>query len=58
MIQFLEGNRYDYMVKYSNKGYLEISTIRKKDGRKSSITNLNKIIAEIIEPILDTNCIF
>ncbi|MCL2289485.1 MAG: hypothetical protein FWC34_02095 [Bacteroidetes bacterium] len=54
MEQHLKGNRYDYVVKYSDNGYFEISTIRKKDGRKSAITNLNRIISEVIEPILNT----
>jgi len=57
MKQHLEGNRYNYMVEYSNDRYFEISTIRKKDSRKSAITNLNQIIGNIIEPILNTNCI-
>ena len=55
MIQHIEGNRYDYTIKYLDNGVFEVSTIRKKDGRKSSITNLNMIIGEIIEPVLNTN---
>jgi len=54
MKQYLKGNRYDYAVEYSDNGYFEISTTRKKDGRKSAITNLNTIIGEIIDPILNT----
>jgi len=57
MEQHIKGNRYDYVVKYLDNEYFEISTIRKKDSRKSAITNLNKIIGEIIEPILNTTCI-
>jgi hypothetical protein len=57
MKQNIEGNRYDYVVEYSKKEYFIIYAIRKKDGRKSAITNLNTIIGEVIYPVLNTTCV-
>jgi len=54
MKQSIEGNRYDYVIKYSKKKSFVIYATRKKDGRKSAITNLNTIIGEVISPILKT----
>jgi len=55
MNQNIEGNRYDYVIKYSKKKrYFVIYATRKKDGRRSAITNLNKIIGGVIYPILNT----
>jgi len=55
MNQNIEGNRYDYVIKYSDKRSFVIYAIRKKDGRESPITNLNTIIGGVIYPILDTD---
>lgn len=54
MEQNINGFRYEFIV-YFEDNYFEISAIRKRDGRKSAITNLNIIISEIIEPILKDN---
>jgi len=54
MEQQIEGNRYVFIVKLLHHKFFEIIAIRKIDNKKSSITNLNKIISEIIEPVLDT----
>ena len=54
MEQYIEGNRYDYIVKLIGDVVFEVTAIRKNDGKKSAITNLNSIIGEIIYPIVNT----
>jgi hypothetical protein len=56
MIQQISGNRYDFTVRWDGN-YFEVSTVRKKDGRKSAITNLNRIISEVLEPVLESSLI-
>ena len=53
MKQNIKGNEYDYIVRFEDMIF-EIIAIRKNDGKRSSITNLNTIISEIIEPVLNT----
>jgi len=57
MKRSIKGNRYDYVIKYSDKGYFVIYATRKKDGRRSPITNLNTIIGQVISPVLNLDCI-
>ncbi len=54
----IPGNRYDFIVKLQKieKIHLfEILSVCKKDNKKSTITNLNFLISELIAPILNTN---
>jgi hypothetical protein len=54
MKQKIKGIRYDYEIDFS-KTEFQIFAICKEDNRQSSITNLNTIVGEIVEPILKTN---
>jgi len=54
MEQKIEGNEYNFVVKLTDNKIFEIIATRKSDNRKSSITNLNVVIGEIVYPILNT----
>jgi hypothetical protein len=54
MEQKIDSNRYKFAVKLINNVCFEIIAVRKKDNKKSSITNLNTIISEILYPVLGT----
>jgi len=47
------GNRYDVaIITDAKNGHFELSALHKNSGRRSSVTNLNIIISEILEPVL------
>lgn len=48
----IDGNRYKFIVKLINDDYFEVVAVRKQDNKRSSVTNLNTIIGEIIYPVL------
>lgn len=51
------GKRYEFIIEleqYNNAYYFEIFSLFKATSQKSSITNLNFIISELIFPVLGT----
>jgi len=54
-IKTFPGNRYDVTVKSdTTNGYFEIFAMHKTTSKQSSVTNLNIVISEILNPILET----
>jgi hypothetical protein len=54
--EFFFGNRYDYIIvltKIEKEYIFEILASYKKDKTKSTITNLNYILGELVESIID-----
>jgi hypothetical protein len=54
MKEKIKGVRYNYLIDFSKMEF-QIYAICKEDNKQSSITNLNTIIGEIVEPVLKTN---
>ena len=51
----ISGNRYSFLVEFVNRGkeyIFQILCLYKRENVKSTITNLNFIISELIYPIL------
>lgn len=58
MNELIDGNRYKYSIeleKVNNNYFFEILSQFKEQNRKSTITNVNFIISEIIFPIIGTS---
>lgn len=57
MKEIIFGNRYDFTIELekNNGNYsFEISSIYKKENKKSIITNVNFVISELISRVLHT----
>ncbi len=58
MKKIISGNKYDFKVILTRKqrgSLFEIQSLYKMDKSLSTITNVNVIISELLEPILKTN---
>ena len=54
MKQTFQGDRYCITLEADElDGYFEISAVHKGSGRKSSVTNVNMVISEILRFVLD-----
>lgn len=54
----ISGNRYSFLIKLVNsekESFFQIMCLYKKESLKSTITNLNFIISELISPVLKTS---
>jgi hypothetical protein len=54
----ISGNRYSFLIEFVNSGkeyIFQILCLYKEENTKSTITNLNFIISELIIPILKTS---
>ena len=54
----VEGNRYNFIIeleKYGRRNSFHILSLFKENGQKSTITNVNYIISELIFPVLKSS---